>query len=171
MNQTQRKYASNRVDEIRSIKVAKLNQALTVKIQESKLGPPIVNYIYPSPREIVKALIDLPSTAVLLDSEDVEAKLEEFMDNIKYYSGHKDNRSDLQRLVQPTNTVEIEAAKEVNNINTAWRNETNLLINAVSEEARRVKDSIILGDNEEVLMTIKAFENQDLPELKDGVVV
>ena len=150
MNQTQRKYALDRVDQITAIKIQEINNTWILDPKNKAVQIPL--YIFATDGEVIKTLLGVTGKfEIKSDKELLElARLHE----------KQTGTLKLQNLIQPINPSEIKKAQEHNTkIQIRYSNEVTVNVIKLRTKADEVKDAIMLSGEEDALKAIAAFTN------------
>lgn len=149
MNQNQRKYATERINQICNAKAKEI--ATAFDSVETNKPKPILPQQWHTQRDILRALIGLSSPVIL------KSNLEELID--QNFSAGSPYSTHLAILTQPQNNPLIQENKAYNDaIDVRRKTQVNDRIEALNAAARRAMDTIMLGDEAAALAAVAAFE-------------
>ena len=149
MNQTQRKYALSRVDRILNNKAHELRVAFSNNPNRQGVPSPI--NVVPNDGDIICALMGVHNAVKLKPSKELIStyKMTKLSGIVK-----------LQSLVESCNYVEINKAMEHNKkIDEYYKIEVTDKVTKLQVEADKVRDSIMLGGEEDAIIALNSFTN------------
>jgi hypothetical protein len=148
LTQTQRKYASARLDSIASEKRLAVSHTFYAKPENKSISSNQYPE-YPTWTEVAKELGGLPTKVTLIPGyKDILARF-----------GIQGSYSDLQKLAMPTNTEEIKAAELHNrSIVVRYESEVNIKLILINKAVTVAKDSLMLGGEQDALDALVAFQ-------------
>jgi hypothetical protein len=178
MNQQQRKYVTQRVNQIFQARTARINQEYMDS--ESRRAATQVHPQYPNYKDIVLKLAGFESPVVLkaegteletlirnMDNgmpttprRRVQPNFQGFVQNVHYYP----NPTGLQTLVYPLNRAEVDAYEaEIEASEQRHRTHVTDRIAALTLAYNRCMDAIMLGEySEQIQAAIHSFENMEV---------
>lgn len=153
LNQTQRKYAVERLQSIYNIKAAALKNDFEVNPANKQVAVPRENK--PDGLEVLKAIAGITTNVpVVLKTNYLQLIPELYI----YNSGFGSNANSLQTLVESSNKPEVETATIHNaSIQARYKTEVADKQARLLAELTRTRDAIYLGEEEEAMAAISAF--------------
>jgi len=157
MNQTQRKYALDRINQILNTKINALHNNFVTQYGHS---PQLPSLVFPNHVEIIKALVIkafFPKVESNIKFVSVEG-VQQFLDNPMVGYG-----VDTTKLVKAINQAELDASKvSIDNYKLLFEQNVTPRVNTLKAAANTANDVIMLGEDAEATAAINNFNNLEI---------